>query len=84
MSSDVSDNKTPEQQRMETWPDLFGQLFDGLTRKEAVISYRFRNLELAILRAVGPGGQSLGSAKCILNGDLEVNAQFQKSQEIER
>lgn len=72
-------NKTQEQQRMQVqWPDLFGQLFDGLTRKEAVITYRFKKLEIEVPQAAGPEGQSLGTAKWILNGELEVDAQFKK------
>lgn len=72
----MSQNKTAEQQNMATqWPDLLGVLFDRLAGKEAMITYSFRDLEVELPRASGPGGQSLGSAKWILNGDLAIKAQ---------
>ena len=81
----MSECKTSEQQKMETqWPDLLGQLFDRLTGKEAIISYGFRNLEIEIPRAAGPDGQSLGSAKWVLNGDLIIKAQSNISNKIDR
>jgi hypothetical protein len=81
----MSESKTSEKQKMETqWPDLLGQLFDRLTGKEAIISYGFRNLEIEVPRAAGPGGQNLGSAKWVLNGDLVIKAQSHKSNEIGR
>ena len=74
-----------EQERTATqWADLMGELFDRLTGKEAVMSYSFRNLELDIPRAAGPGGQDLGSAKWVINGELVIKAQAHKSTEIER
>jgi len=67
------------------WPDLLGQLFDRLTGKEAVITYSFRSLEVEIPRAAGPGGQSLGSAKWVFNGDRVIRAQsHSQAHEIER
>ena len=72
----MSESKVSEQQKTATqWPDLLGQLFDRLTGKEAVITYSFRSLEVEIPRAAGPGGQSLGSAKWVFNGDLVIRAQ---------
>jgi hypothetical protein len=72
----MSQNKASEQQKMDTqWPDLLGQLFDRLTGKEAIITYSFRSLEVEIPRAAGPGGQNLGSAKWVFNGDLVIKAQ---------
>jgi len=72
----MSQNETAEQQNMATqWPDLLGQLFDRMTGKEAIITYSFRGLEVEIPRAAGPRGQSLGSAKWVLNGDLVIKAQ---------
>ena len=75
-----------EQQKTATqWPDLLGQLFDRLTGKEAVITYSFRSLEVEIPRAGGPGGQSLGSAKWVFNGDLVIRAQsYSQAHETER
>ena len=64
------------------WADLMGELFDRLTGKEAVISYNFRNLEVDVPRAVGPGGQDLGSAKWVVNGEIVIKAQ--KSDFIEK
>ncbi len=81
----MSENKVSEQQKLATrWPDLLGQLFDRLTGKEAII-YSFRSLEVEIPRAAGPGGQSLGSAKWVFNGDLVIRVQsHSQAQEIER
>lgn len=83
----MSESKISDQPKITTqWPDLMGQLFDRLTGKEAVITYSFRSLEVEIPRAAGPGGQSLGSAKWVVNGDLVIKAQSHshKSHEIER
>jgi len=83
----MSQNKMAEQRNMATqWPDLLGQLFDRLAGKEVMITYSFRDLEVELPRAAGPGGQSLGSAKWILNGDLAIKAQShsQASGGIER
>lgn len=66
------------------WADLMGQLFDRLTRKGAVVSYSFRNLEIDIPKAAGPQGQTLGSAKWVINGELVIKAQAQSTGEIER
>jgi hypothetical protein len=85
MSFIMSKSEISEQQKTATrWPDMVGQLFDRLTGKEAVITYSFRSLEVEIPRAAGPGGQSLGSAKWVFNGDLVIKAQSQTSHKIER
>lgn len=71
----MSQNKITDQQKMEAqWPGLLGHLFDKLTGKGAVITYTFRSLEVEIPSAAGPAGQSLGSAKWVLNGDLVIKA----------
>ena len=82
----MSESKVSEQQKTATqWPDLLGQLFDRLTGKEAVITYQLRSLEVEIPRAAGPGGQSLGSAKWVFNGDLVIRAQsYSQAHETER
>ena len=81
MSFIMSKSEISEQQKTATqWPDMVGQLFDRLTGKEAVITYSFRSLEVEIPRAAGPGGQTLGSAKWVFNGDLVIKAQSQQSQ----
>ena len=85
MSFIMSKSEISEQQKTATqWPDMVGQLFDRLTGKEAVITYSFRSLEVEIPRATGPGGQSLGSANWVFNGDLVIKAQSQTSHKIER
>ena len=82
----MSESKVSEQQKTANqWPELLGQLFDRLTGREAVITYSFRSLEVEIPRAAGPGGQSLGSAKWVFNGDLVIRAQsYSQAHEIER
>ena len=73
-------NQSEQQKGTATqWADLMGELFDRLTGKEAVISYNFRNLEVDVPRAAGPGGQDLGAAKWVVNGELVIKAQAQKS-----
>lgn len=72
----MNQNKITERQEMEVhWPGLLEHLFDKLTGKGAVITYGFRNLEVEIPRAAGPAGQSLGSARWVLNGDIVIRAQ---------
>ena len=66
------------------WADLMGQLFDRLTGKGAVVSYSFRNLEIDIPKAAGPQGQTLGSAKWVINGEIVIKAQAQSTGEIQR
>lgn len=65
------------------WADLMGQLFDRLTGKGAVVSYSFRNLEIDIPKAAGPQGQTLGSAKWVINGEIVIKAQAQSTGEIQ-
>ena len=66
------------------WAELLGQLFDRLTGKGAVVSYKFRNLEIDIPRAAGPQDQTLGSAKWVINGELIIEAQAEAAGDIER
>jgi hypothetical protein len=49
-----------------------------------VVSYGFRNLEIDIPKAAGPQGQTLGSAKWVINGELVIKAQAQSTGDIER
>jgi hypothetical protein len=79
-------NQSEEQRSASTtqWAELLGQLFDRLTGKGAVVSYRFRNLEIDIPRATGPQDQMLGSAKWVINGELVIKGQAQSTGDIER
>jgi hypothetical protein len=79
-------NQSEEQRSAPTtqWADLLGQLFDRLTGKGAVVSYRFKNLEIDIPRASGPQGQTLGSAKWVINGEFVIKAQAESEGGIER
>ena len=80
-------NQSEEEQRSAPttqWADLLGQLFDRLTGKGAVVSYKFRNLEIDIPRASGPQGQTLGSAKWVINGEFVIKAQAETPGDIER
>ena len=78
-------NQSEEQSAPTTqWAELLGQLFDRLTGKGAVVSYKFRNLEIDIPRAAGPQGQTLGSAKWVINGEFVIEAQAETAGDIER
>jgi hypothetical protein len=79
-------NQSEEQRSAPTtqWADLLGQLFDRLTGKGAVVSYRFKNLEIDIPRATGPQDQTLGSAKWVINGELVIKAQAESEGGIEK
>jgi hypothetical protein len=80
-------NQSEEEQRSAPttqWADLLGQLFDRLTGKGAVVSYMFRNLEIDIPRASGPQGQTLGSAKWVINGEFVIKAQAETPGDIGR
>jgi hypothetical protein len=79
-------NQSEEQRSAPTtqWAELFGQLFDKLTGKGALVSYKFRNLEIDIPRAAGPQDQTLGSAKWVINGELIIEAQAETAGDIER
>ncbi|HEX5978296.1 MAG TPA: hypothetical protein VFY68_13520, partial [Nitrososphaeraceae archaeon] len=70
-------HETEEQGRTSAtqWAELMAQLFDKLTGKEAEVSYGFRNLEIDIPKAAGPQGQTLGSAKWVVNGEIVIKAQ---------
>jgi hypothetical protein len=78
-------NETEEQGREHAtqWADLMGQLFDRLTGKGAMVSYGFRNLKIDIPKAAVPQGQTLGSAKWVVNGELVIKAQAQSTGDIE-
>ncbi|HEU4447686.1 MAG TPA: hypothetical protein VFR94_23635 [Nitrososphaeraceae archaeon] len=78
-------NETEEQgrERATQWADLMAQLFDRLTGKGAMVSYGFRNLEIDIPKAAGPQGQTLGSAKWVVNGEIVIKAQAQSTGDIE-
>jgi hypothetical protein len=51
------------------WPDLAMSLWDGLTARNAEITYDFGNLEVAIPHKVG---QSVDYATWRLNGVLKI------------
>jgi hypothetical protein len=57
-------------QQTTQWTNLLTDVFDRLTGKGAEVSYNFQGLEIDILRAAGPQGQELGSAKWVVNGRL--------------
>ena len=67
------DNQPDE--KVTQWAELMGELFDRLTGKGAEITYNFENLEIDIPKAVGPGGQNMGSAKWTINGRLVITAE---------
>ena len=79
-------HETEEQGREHAtqWADLMAQLFDRLTGKGAEVSYGFRNFEIDLPRAAGPEGQTLGSAKWVVNGEIVIKAQAQSTGDIER
>jgi hypothetical protein len=77
-------NNSMQESSPTQWAELMGQLFDRLTGKGAVVSYSFKNLEVDIPRAAGPQGQTLGSAKWVINGELVIKAQAQISSQVER
>jgi hypothetical protein len=79
-------HESEEQKRGPTaqWAGLMGELFDRLTGKGAVVSYGFRNLEIDIPKAAGPQGQTLGSAKWVINGEIVIKAQAHSADDIEK
>jgi hypothetical protein len=79
-------HESEEKQREPTaqWAGLMGELFDRLTGKGAVVSYGFRNLEIDIPKAAGPQGQTLGSAKWVINGEIVIKAQAHSADDIEK
>jgi hypothetical protein len=79
-------HESEEQQREPTaqWAGLMGELFDRLTGKGAIVSYGFRNLEIDIPKAAGPQGQTLGSAKWVINGEIVIKAQAHSADDIEK
>ena len=76
--------KHETEEKATQWADLMAQLFDRLTGKGAQVSYGFRNLEIDLPRAAGPEGQTLGSAKWVVNGEIVIKAQAQSTGDIER
>ena len=73
MTNSTMDEKSTEQTAQ--WASLLTELFDRLTGKGTEVAYNFHNLEIDILRAAGPQGNELGSAKWVINGRIAITAQ---------
>jgi hypothetical protein len=76
------DNQPDE--KVTQWAELMGELFDRLTGKGAEITYNFENLEIDIPKAVGPGGQNMGSAKWTINGRLVITAEAHGAEHMDQ
>ena len=54
---------TPSQETSTQWAEIIGQLVDKLVGKNIAMTYNFDNLTIDMPKALGPGGQHLGSVK---------------------
>lgn len=56
-------NDESKRHDFDNWTELLTQVVDKLTGKDVSMTYQFDDLEIDVLKATGPGGQELGSAK---------------------
>jgi len=59
------------------WTELLTQIVDKLTGKDVSIKYEFVNLEIDVPKATGPGGQELGSARWMINGNVIISSKVE-------
>ena len=59
-----------QQQSSSQWSEMIGQVIEKLTGKNMSTTISFKDLEVDIPRAQGPGGRDLGSAKWTINGKV--------------
>jgi hypothetical protein len=59
------------------WTELLTQLVDKMTGKDVSIKYEFHNLEIDVPKATGPGGQELGSARWMINGNVIISSKVE-------
>jgi hypothetical protein len=58
------------------WSELIKELVDKLTGKDMAVTYEFRNLEVDMPRASGPGGKEIGTAKWKINGKFVISTEL--------
>ena len=64
------------EQNVSKWSDLIKELVDKLTGKDMAVTYEFKNLEIDMPRASGPGGKEIGSAKWKINGKFVISTEL--------
>jgi hypothetical protein len=64
------------EQNASKWSDLIKELVDKLTGKDMAVTYEFKNLEIVMPRASGPGGKEIGSAKWKINGKFVISTEL--------
>jgi protein subunit release factor B len=64
------------EQNASKWSDLIKELVDKLTGKDMAVTYEFKNLEIDMPRASGPGGKEIGSAKWKINGKFVISTEL--------
>ena len=64
------------EQNASKWSHLIKELVDKLTGKDMAVTYEFKNLEIDMPRASGPGGKEIGSAKWKINGKFVISTEL--------
>ncbi|MFL6309227.1 MAG: hypothetical protein ACJ70Z_04585 [Nitrososphaera sp.] len=63
------------------WAEVIGQLVDRMTGKGASVTYDFKDFEIDVPRAQGPGGKELGGAKWNINGTIAITWEAHEASE---
>jgi hypothetical protein len=74
-------NEQSKMQHSSQWAELIGQFLDRMTGKGASVTYNFKNLEIDIPHAKGPGGGEIGGAKWTINGEILITWEAHKTSE---
>ena len=83
MGHNISEKKCQDSendsQRQDSgkWTELLTQIVDKLSGKDVSVKYEFVNLEIDVPKATGPGGQELGSAKWMINGNVIISSKVE-------
>ena len=64
------------EENASVWSELIKELIDKLTGKDMAVTYEFKNLEIDMPRASGPGGKEIGSAKWKINGKFVISTEL--------
>ena len=67
------------QQSTNLWSQMAGQFLETLTDKNMTATMELQNIEIDVLKARGPDGRDLGSAKWIVNGKIVWTTELHKT-----
>ena len=72
-SSSKDQHHQQQQEKASQFSEIATKLIDKLLDKDVSITYTFDHLEIDIPSASGPGGNELGGAKWIIDGNINIS-----------